>query len=133
MTERQLADPVEVTAASPLADGSPDEACLFCGARNWKQSKDPADPHEFCGHCWVRRDAVSTAKHSFACGHIGEEPPRMGRGKARQRRLDRHYGRPCYPCRVQAIRERAQTLTHVNGTPYSPAEIQAYVESHLPM
>lgn len=67
---------------------------------------------------------------TYTCGHPGEVPAHMGRGKARLRRLANHFGQKCYPCRILALRARAAKATRVDGTPYTHAEVEGYVARH---
>lgn len=67
---------------------------------------------------------------SFSCGHEGEVPPNMGRGKAREQRLAKYFGRRCPTCQLQSIKDLAARLTRLDGTPYTAAEQADYVARH---
>ena len=54
---------------------------------------------------------------TFNCGHTGENPRNMGRGKARALRLEMHYRHKCLECsRAHAI-AKAKTYTDLNAHP----------------
>jgi hypothetical protein len=77
----------------------------------------------------------------YTCGHQGTEPANMGRGKARQDRLTKHFGRPCLECRRTAVATEAAKLCVLlpgldasgkrNMRRYNADEIAAYVAKHV--
>jgi len=66
----------------------------------------------------------------FSCGHEGEIPRNMGRGKARQHRLEKYFARRCPDCARKAVVNLAFQLTHVGGEPYSKEERLDYIHRH---
>jgi hypothetical protein len=82
---------------------------------------------------------MKTMKHT--CGHESEIPANMGRGAARQARLDAHYSRPCLDCRRAAIAVEAAKMCVLmpgadaagkrNMRRYNADEIAAYVAKHV--
>ena len=74
---------------------------------------------------------------TYACGHIGEIPPFMGRGEARQVRLKEYFSKPCLECRKVAAKKQAEKLCVLlpgfdnngkrNFRKYNAEEIAAYV------
>ena len=51
----------------------------------------------------------------FSCGHEHQEPRNMGRGMARDRRLQEYFSRACLTCALKLVREQVQLLTDSRG------------------
>ncbi len=69
------------------------------------------------------------------CGHISHYPGRLlGRGKARQQRIHDRESSPCADCqqkqKAESIRNRAASLTRIDGVPYTAEEQAAYIAKH---
>lgn len=54
-------------------------------------------------------------QRAFTCGHEHQEPRNMGRGMARERRLQAYFARVCLSCALKRVREQVQSLTDQRG------------------
>lgn len=59
---------------------------------------------------------MTDEQRAFRCGCFPPFPPRnMGRGAARQRRLDAYFDRPCLTCALASDRAYVDVLNHWRG------------------
>jgi len=56
-----------------------------------------------------------TETRNYSCGHAGPVPPNMGRGQAREKRLEQWFSRPCLECCLQREKIYQGALTMLDG------------------